>query len=149
MLEWVTMLSSRVSSRTWDWTHVSYVSCIGGWVLESSVGKESSCNAGDLGSIPGLERSSGEGKGYPLQYSGLENSMECIVHGVAKSQTRLSDFHFHHFVGDFKVHLTCPYMASRNPVVHKCFKVFMGQLGFHFLSVSQGTSQGVGLWGGV
>ena len=75
--------------------------------------------------------------------------MECIVHSVAKSQTRLSDFHFHHFVGDFKVHLTCPYMASRNPVVHKCFKVFMGQLGFHFLSVSQGTSQGVGLWGGV
>ena len=114
-----------------------------------SAGKESTWNTGDLGSIPGLERSSGEGKGYPLQYSGLENSMECIVHGVAKSQTRLSDFHFHHFVGDFKVHLTCPYMASRNPVVHKCFKVFMGQLGFHFLSVSQGTSQGVGLWGGV
>ena len=50
---------------------------------------------GDLGSIPGLGRSSGEGKGYLLQYSGLENSMDCIVHGVAKSQTRLSDFHFH------------------------------------------------------
>ena len=50
-------------------------------------GKESACNAGDLGSIPGLGRSSGEGKGYPLQYSGLENSMDCIVHGVAKSQT--------------------------------------------------------------
>ena len=45
--------------------------------------------------ILGLGRSSGEGKGYPLQYSGLENSMECIVHGVTKSQTRLSDFHFH------------------------------------------------------
>ena len=44
---------------------------------------------------PGLGRSSGEGKGYPLQYSGLENSMDCIVHGVAKSQTRLSNFHFH------------------------------------------------------
>ena len=53
----------------------------------SSVGKESACNAGDPGSIPGLERSTGEGKGYPLQYSGLENSMDCIVHGVAKSQT--------------------------------------------------------------
>ena len=59
-----------------------------------STGKESACNAGDLGSIPGLGRSPGEGKGYPLQYSGLENSMDCIVHGVAKSQTRLSDFHF-------------------------------------------------------
>ena len=60
-----------------------------------SAGKESACNAGGLGSIPGLRRSSGEGKGYPLQYSGLENSMDCIVHGVAKSQTQLSNFHFH------------------------------------------------------
>ena len=50
---------------------------------------------GDLGSNPGLRRSPGEGKGYLLQYSGLENSMDCIVHGVAKSQTQLSDFHFH------------------------------------------------------
>ena len=55
--------------------------------------KESACNVGDLGLIPGLERSPGEGKGYPLQYSGLENSMDCIVHGVAKSQTWLSHFH--------------------------------------------------------
>ena len=46
-----------------------------------SAGKESTCNMGDLGSIPG------EGKGYPLQYSGLENSMDCIVHGVAESDT--------------------------------------------------------------
>ena len=101
----------------------------------SSVGKESACNAGDPGLIPGLGRSPGEGKGYPLQYSwaslvaqlvknlpamwetwirslgwedplekgkaihssnsGLENSMDCIVHGVAKSWTRLSDFCFH------------------------------------------------------
>ena len=61
-----------------------------GWV-----GKESSFNAGDLGSIPGLGKSPGEGKGYPLQYSGLENSMDSIVHGVTKSQTRLSDFHVH------------------------------------------------------
>ena len=60
-----------------------------------SAGKESVCNAGDLGLIPGLRRSLGEGKGYPLQYSGLENSMDYIVHGIAKSQTRLSDFHFH------------------------------------------------------
>ena len=50
---------------------------------------------GDLGSIPGLGRSAGEGIGYPFQYSGLENSMDCIVLGVAKSWTRLSDFHSH------------------------------------------------------
>ena len=63
-----------------------------------SAGKESACNAGDLGLTPGLGRSLGDGKGYPLQYSGLENSTDCIVHGVAKSQTRLRDFHFHMLV---------------------------------------------------
>ena len=52
-----------------------------------SAGKESTCNDGDMGSIPGLGRSPGEGDDYPLHYSGLENSKECIVHGVAKSQT--------------------------------------------------------------
>ena len=51
----------------------------------ASLVAESACNAGDLGSVPGLGRSPGEGKGYPLQYSGLENSMDCIVHGVAES----------------------------------------------------------------
>ena len=71
-----------------------------------SAGKESSCNAGDLGLIPRLGRSPGKGKGYPLQYSGLENSIDCIQSG-----TRLRDFHFHlqfnngvineKFVGDF------------------------------------------------
>ena len=61
---------------------------------DSSVGKESAYNAGDPGSIPGSGRSTGEGIGYPLQYSSLENSMDYIVHGVAKSQSRLSDFHF-------------------------------------------------------
>ena len=50
-----------------------------------SAGKESARNAGDLGSIPGLERSPGEGEGYPLQCSGLENSVDCIVHGLAES----------------------------------------------------------------
>ena len=59
-----------------------------------SAGKESACNAGDLGSIPGLGRSPGEGKGYSLQYSGLENSMDCIVCGAIKSRTRISEFHF-------------------------------------------------------
>ena len=62
---------------------------------ESSAGKESACHAGDLGSIPGLGRFPGEGKGYPLQYSGLENSMDYIV---IKSWTQLRDFYFH-FLG--------------------------------------------------
>ena len=74
-----------------------------------SVGKESTCNAGDLGLIPGLARFPGEGKGYPLQYSGLENSMDCMVHGVAKSRTQLSDFHFH-FQGH--EHQTCVLLVA-------------------------------------
>ena len=60
-----------------------------------SAGKESACNAGDLGSILGLGRSPGEGKGYRLQYSGLENSLNYTVYGVAKSRTQLSKFHHH------------------------------------------------------
>ena len=48
----------------------------------------------DLGSVPGLGRSPGEGKGYSLQFSGLENSMDFIAHGVTKRQTQMSDFHF-------------------------------------------------------
>ena len=64
-------------------------------------GKESTCHVRDLGSIPGLGRFLGEGNGYPLQYSGLEKSVDYIVHGVTKSCThkswtrKLSDFHFH------------------------------------------------------
>ena len=58
-----------------------------------TAGKESACNVGDLGSIRGLGRSPGEGKGYPLQYSGLENTKDCIVHGVAMSRTRLINVH--------------------------------------------------------
>ena len=63
--------------------------------LVAQLVKKSTCNVGDLGSITGLGRSPGEGKGYPFQDSGLENSMDCIVLGIAKSQTQLSDFHFH------------------------------------------------------
>ena len=59
---------------------------VGGFTGDSD-GEESACSAGDLGSTPVLGRSPGEGKGYPLQYSGLENSMDSIVHGVPKSQT--------------------------------------------------------------
>ena len=58
--------------------------------------KESACDTGDLGSVPRLGRSPREGKGYPLQYTSLENSMDCIIRGVAKSQTQLSDFHSHY-----------------------------------------------------
>ena len=65
------------------WKHLRYIV---GFPC-GSAGKESSCNVGDLGSIPGLRRSPGEGKGYPLQYSGLQNSMDYLVHGVTKSQT--------------------------------------------------------------
>ena len=60
----------------------------------SSAGKESTCNVGGLGSTPGLGRSPGEGNNYPLQYSGLENSMDSLVYGVAKSRTWLSNFSF-------------------------------------------------------
>jgi len=78
------------------------------WIIEKArafqkniylcfTGKESACNVGDLDSISGLGRYLGEGNSYPLQYSGLENSMDCIVHGVAKSQTQLNDFDFHFF----------------------------------------------------
>ena len=56
--------------------------------------KESACSARDLGLITGSGRSPGERNGYPLQYSGLKNFMDCIVHGVTKSRTQLSDFHF-------------------------------------------------------
>ena len=59
-----------------------------------SAGKASTCNAGDLGWVPELGRSPGERKGSALPYSGLENSMDCIVHGIPKSWTSLSDFHF-------------------------------------------------------
>ena len=71
-----------------------------------SAGKEPTCNIGDLDLIPGLGGSPGEGKGYPFQYSGLENSMDCIVHGVTKSQTQLNDFHFH--LGIYLISLIFP-----------------------------------------
>ena len=64
----------------------------------SSTGKESTCSAGDPSSVPGPERSPGEWNGYPLQYSSLDNSTVCIVYGVAKSRTRLSEFHFHIYI---------------------------------------------------
>ena len=77
-----------------------------------SASKESACNVGDLGLNPGLGRSPGEGNSYPLQYSGLENSMDWIVHGVAKSRTQLSDFTF-----TFYFHASEKEMATHSSVL--------------------------------
>ena len=82
-----------------------------------SAGKESACNVGDLGSIPGLGKIPREGKGYLLQYSGLKHSMDCLIHGVTKSQTLLNDFHFQYLVRSihFYVLLTCYIRRSKVP----------------------------------
>ena len=82
-------------THTHTHTHIYsvYYHCFQGFPGGSN-GEESACHAEDLGSIPGLGRSSGEGKGYPLQNSGLKNAMDCIVCGVTKSWTQLNDFHF-------------------------------------------------------
>ena len=82
--------------------------------LGGSDGKESACSAGELSSIPGLGRSPGEEKGYPLQNPGLENSEDCIVHGVKESQTRLSNFQFQGLLS-FHLLLTSKYIK---PVQH-------------------------------
>ena len=83
-----------------------------------SAGKESTCNVGDLGSIPVLGRVPGEVNSYPLQYSGLETSMDrgawqATVHGVSKSQTQLSDFHFHFEMSTVSVRCEKPAEINR------------------------------------
>ena len=85
----LTRLSSSSSSSSF---HVLLIVGFPG----GSDDNETACNVGDPGSIPGSGRYAGEGIGHPLQYSGLENSMDCTVHEVAKSWTQLSDFHFHY-----------------------------------------------------
>ena len=108
-------------------------------------GKESACNAGDLDLIPGLGRSPGEGKGYPLQCSGLENSMDCIVHRVAKCQTWLSDFHFIFFgprpmsgiAGLYDTSMSC-ISWKLHAVFHSGFTIYIPKKivgGFHFLHI--------------
>ena len=84
-------------------------------LLGSSDGKESTCNAGNLDSIPGLGRSPGEENGYPLQYSGLENPMDCTAHGAAKSRTRLSNFPFTTWAA-----LPFPVQPSTSPPPSSC-----------------------------
>ena len=88
--------SLRILNKVTAHFHLTSVSHGFPW---GSAGREYACNAGDLGSIPGLGRSPGEGKGYPLQYSGLENPMDCIVGGIAKSRTQLSHFHMFRYGG--------------------------------------------------
>ena len=93
-------ICSRKKMRDWKSGSLGLSPALG--FPGGSTGKESACNAGDLGSVPELGRSPGEGNSYPLQYSGLENSMDCIVHEVVKSWTLLSDFHFHFLVDIIK-----------------------------------------------
>ena len=99
-------MCSRPSRHLLDWIQCSEELVQGGNTSVStfgfpcgSDGKESACSVGDLGSIPGSGQSPGKGNGCPLQYSGLENSIDrgawqATVHGLAKSQTQLSYFHF-------------------------------------------------------
>ena len=107
-LEWVAIPFSRGSSHIsctagrffTVWANKQYQQKADLDVPGGSDGNESACNVGDPSSIPGSERFPGEGNGYPLQYSCLRNSMgrgawQAIVHGVAKSRTRLSNSHFH------------------------------------------------------
>ena len=89
-----------------------------------SAGKESACNEGDLGLIPGLGRSLGEGKGYPIQYSGLKNSMDCIQSmGVAKSRTRLGDFHFHRLLTMYCVNFSLLLFFVSSLLLCKCINL--------------------------
>ena len=111
-------------------SHISlcvYYICI--YNMCGSAGKESTCHTGDLSSIPGLGKSPGEGKGYPLQYSGLENSMECIVHGIIKSWTWLSDFHFYIYIYIYI------WMRALNRKVESSFMVGKMSLRLNFLNI--------------
>ena len=94
-----------------------------------SAGKESACNAGDLDLISGLGRSPGEGKGYPLQYSSLENSVDCMIHGVAKNQLSFFTFitinTFPHHASLFDLNFSCMFQVESPCQVCGCKKVFI------------------------
>ena len=141
---------SRGQIRNCPWTSKTKKSNPSGFP-DSSVGKESACNAGDLGSIPGLGRSPGEGKGYPLQYSGLESSKDCVVHGVTKSQAQMSDFHFTSHLddgvpGEWQCHWWVCHLHPAPWLEHSCVhrtsgegrqgkQIFPHQSLSHFLSI--------------
>ena len=98
-----------------------------------SDGKVSACNVGDLGSIPGLERSPGEENGTPLQYSCVENSMDrgawqAIVHGVAKSQTRLSNFTSSDNYSDLPKSIIFFLFTSKKYMCKKLCEAYMSKL---------------------
>ena len=122
-----------------------------GFPGRSSV-KESTCNVRDLGSIPGLGRFPKEGKGYPLQCSGLEDFMDCIVHGVAKSWTQLSDFTFTTISILFIYTLLNTYIVLDFVCVYKgaisSVLIIMLLYG-HILSFFLGKYLGVGMLGGM
>ena len=103
VLEWVAIAFSPVL-----YSRSLLITCFIVGFPCGSAGKESTCNVGDLGSIPRLGRSSREGQGYTLQYSGLENSMDCIVHGVTKNQTWLTFIFTFHFLIYSSVYMTIP-----------------------------------------
>ena len=91
---------------------------------DGSDNKESACNAGDVVLIPGLGRSPGGGKGYPHQYSGLENSKDCIVHGVARSRTQLTNCHFTKPVnGHFLMIRQLNQQANYKKIVNICTQI--------------------------
>ena len=109
----------------WTAQHVEmshFTVCMG--FPETSVGKETACNAGDPASIPGLGKTPGEGNGYPLQYSGLENSVGCIVHGVPKSWTWLSNLHFTYHV--LRASLIAQ-LVKNLPAMQETLVQFLGQ----------------------
>ena len=93
-------------------------------------------NVGDLGSIPGLRGSPREGKGCPLLHSGLENSMDCIVHGVTESRTQLSNFHFH-----FLPEILIPLLVSYS--LPSCLKLFRIQ---YILFICSFSNLAISFW---
>ena len=100
-------------------------------------GKESACSARDMGSTPGLKRFSEEGKGYPLQYSGLENSMDSTVHGVTKSWTQLNDFHFSFRIDSFRFDLLAVQGTPKSLLQHHNLKASIIQhLAFFMVQLS-------------
>ena len=107
-----------------------------------SAGKDSACNVGDLSWIPGLGRFPREGKGYPLQDSGLENSTDCIVYGVAKSGTRLSDT-FTFMYGDIYLY-ACMWTKSIQSCLTLCNPMDCSPRGSSVHGDSPGKNTGMG-----
>ena len=94
-MDWFHLLAVQGNLKSLLQHHSSKAPILWPFSLFHCLALTSACTVGDLGSVPGLGRSPGEGKSYPLQYSGLEISMDCIAHEIPRSQTQLSDFHFH------------------------------------------------------